>query len=107
MKKLNCWELMKCGREPGGANEEGLGACAAATAGEMDGVHGGRNGGRACWVVAGTFCCGKTQGMYVRKQLYCSECEFFRRVKAEEKEKFVEPRELLRRVRKKNGSDEE
>jgi len=30
-KKKNCWEFMKCGREPGGVNAIELGVCRAAT----------------------------------------------------------------------------
>ncbi|SRR6266540_201741 len=100
MKQLNCWEFMKCGRERGGHNEAELGTCPAVTATEMNGANGGSNGGRACWVVAGTFCCGKTQGMYVYKQLHCDKCEFFKTVKAEEKDTYLKPKELLLRMRK-------
>ena len=47
----NCWEHKKCGREPGGSETESLGVCPAAVESRLDGVHGGRNAGRACWIV--------------------------------------------------------
>ena len=73
MTKKNCWEIMKCGRQPGGANADKLGVCPAAGETRMDGVHGGSNAGRCCWVVAGTFCTGKPQGTFTAKFHNCAE----------------------------------
>ncbi len=56
MKKLNCWEMKNCGREPGGAHANNLGICSATVETRLDGIHDGRNAGRSCWVVAGTPC---------------------------------------------------
>ncbi|MFQ5466236.1 MAG: two-CW domain-containing protein [Thermodesulfobacteriota bacterium] len=88
MKKPNCWELKKCGREPGGAKVEEFGICPAATDGTADGVNGGKNGGRVCWAVAGTFCGGKVQGSFAQKRLSCLSCDIFKRVRDEEKGEF-------------------
>ena len=55
MKPKNCWEIMKCGREPNGKNEH-LGVCPAAVPGEFDGMNNGKYGGRFCWNLAGSFC---------------------------------------------------
>ncbi|GBD98556.1 hypothetical protein BMS3Abin07_00576 [bacterium BMS3Abin07] len=57
--KRNCWEFKGCGREPGGKNAEGLGVCPAATYERLDGIHRGKNGGRVCWIIAGTMCGGR------------------------------------------------
>jgi hypothetical protein len=84
MAKKNCWEVMECGREPGGKNAKELGVCVAATDKRLEGVHGGRNAGRACWVIAGTFCDGVVQGTFAQKYQDCSVCEFFRQVRREE-----------------------
>ncbi|MGA1872463.1 MAG: two-CW domain-containing protein, partial [Thermoplasmatota archaeon] len=46
---MNCWEIMDCGRHPGGKNEEKDGACPAATSRDLDGINKGTCGGRACW----------------------------------------------------------
>jgi hypothetical protein len=83
-ERINCWEFKRCGREPGGSNVQDLGVCPAATAGKMDGLHGGTNGGRACWFVVGTFCNGEIQGTYAKKYKSCIDCDFYRKVKEEE-----------------------
>ncbi len=85
MKKLNCWEVKQCGREPGGENAEETGICPATTHERMDGIHGGKNAGRTCWVVAGTFCGGRIQGTFAQKYGDCAMCDFFLKVKFEEK----------------------
>ena len=56
---LNCWEIMDCGREPSGSLVAELGVCPAATDVTHDGMNHGHNGGRICWVVAGTLCDGR------------------------------------------------
>lgn len=73
MQKVNCWELMKCGRE---VAAPGRPVCPAVTATTLDGVNGGVAGGRCCWSVVGTFCAdvGET----------CLGCRFFQRVSREE-----------------------
>ncbi len=45
-KKINCWEFMKCGREPGGARASELGTCVAATDSSYGGINAGKNAGR-------------------------------------------------------------
>ena len=82
--KLNCWEHKKCGRQPGGPKVAELGVCPAALEGNLDGAHGGKNAGRACWVVAGSLCGGKIQGTYAKKLLNCWRCDFLNAVKREE-----------------------
>ncbi len=62
--KQNCWEMKKCGREPGGVKTPELGLCPASTDKTADGLNGGKNGGRICWAVTGTFCGGKIQGTF-------------------------------------------
>jgi len=82
--KLNCWEYKKCGRQPGGHKASELGICPATIDQGLDGTHGGKNAGRACWVVAGSLCGGKIQGTYAKKLLNCWRCEFMIAVKLEE-----------------------
>jgi len=84
--KLNCWEFKKCGRQPGGPREVELGVCPAATQEGLDGVHGGTNAGRACWVVAGTYCNGEIQGTYANKSTNCRRCDFYLEVLHQEGE---------------------
>ncbi len=84
MAKINCWEFKRCERQPGGRLVGELGVCPAAMYEQLDRIHGGRNAGRACWVVAGTFCGGAVQGTEAQKQHNCWKCDFFQAVKLEE-----------------------
>lgn len=89
MKKINCWEYKKCGRESGGVKVHELGECMASTKEVLDGVHDGKNAGRSCWVIAGTMCGGKVQGTFAQKYGNCVICDFFKQVKEEEAEHFI------------------
>ena len=82
--KMNCWEFKKCGRQPGGQKAAELGVCPVTTQRELDGAHDGKNGGRACWVIAGSLCGGKVQGTFAHKLHNCWRCEFMNLVKKEE-----------------------
>ena len=86
--KQNCWEIKRCGREPGGVNISKFGVCPAAEKTNADGINGGKNGGRICWAVSGTLCGGKIQGNFAKKQLNCMGCEFFKQVQSEEGANF-------------------
>lgn len=88
-KKPNCWEFKKCGREPGGAKAKELGVCPAAVDTKHDGLHGGKNAGRACWFIAGTLCAGEVQGTFAKKYRDCAVCDFYNKVKDEEGIEFV------------------
>lgn len=86
MFKRNCWEFKKCNRQPGAFKTSELGVCPAAEATKLDSVHGGVNGGRACWVIAGTLCGGEVQGTYAKKSASCRKCDFYLQVQTEEGE---------------------
>ncbi len=77
--KLNCWEFRRCGREPGGSRSEELGVCPVTTDVHADGLNGGVNGGRVCWVIRNS-CCDHGTGEFPS----CERCEFHIRVKSEE-----------------------
>jgi hypothetical protein len=98
MPKLNCWEYKDCGRQPFGKNVKDMGQCLAATCVELHGTHGGKNAGRACWVVAGTLCGGEVQGNFAKKLGNCIKCDFFQMVIAEEGDKYILSKELLPRL---------
>lgn len=82
--KKNCWQAKQCGREPRGARAAELGVCPAALPNALNGVHGGWNGGRACWVIAGTLCKGEVQGSFAKKFGDCQKCDFYLTVRQEE-----------------------
>ncbi len=98
MGGANCWESRRCGREPGGPREPELGACPAATEQRLDGVHGGRASGRACWVVAGTLCGGVVAGSFAAKHENCRACSFYDRVLREEGRLFIHSNALRARL---------
>lgn len=79
-KKINCWEFAKCGRGPEGAKGEKCRSCSAALPSSLDGFNQGIRAGRACWLVAGTFCNGNVSGTYAEKIESCRECEFYKAV---------------------------
>ena len=85
---VNCWEMKKCGREPGGSKIKEMGVCPAATSDKCNNINHGLKGGRICWAVTGTFCGGKVQGTFASKQLSCMTCEVYKKVKAEESTGF-------------------
>lgn len=97
--KKNCWEFKKCGREPNGEKAREMGVCPAAIEIRLDTVHGGKNAGRACWVVAGTLCKGETQGTFAVKFGACEACEFYLAVREEEFPQFQFSSILLGKIR--------
>ncbi len=86
---------MGCRKNVSGFTSDEFGVCPAVTCKALNGVHGGINGGRACWMVTGTMCGDKIQGSYQYKAENCSQCEFFLLVKMQEGNKFVQPEILL------------
>ncbi len=82
--RQDCWDFKKCGREPGGAKVAELGICPATRDVSSDGLNGGKNGGRICWAVSGTFCKGEVQGTFAQKQVSCLACDFYKKVREEE-----------------------
>jgi len=82
--KQNCWEYKECGREPGGFEIEKYGICSASTSVEVDGLNDGKNGGRICWAVAGTFMDGEIAGKFAADKFSCVNCDFFKFVSDEQ-----------------------
>ncbi len=104
MKKLNCWQFKRCGRETGGNKVKELGTCPASTERALHEMHNGENSGRTCWVVSGTFCGGEVQGTFAKKFRSCEQCDFYNHVKQEEGLKFKMSSMLLAQLRGvKNG----
>lgn len=88
-ERQNCWEFKSCGRT--GVEEP----CPASEAAVLDGIHGGENGGRACWAVVGTLCGGTVQSTYATKIGSCLKCDFYHSVQKDERGSFVPVRELI------------
>jgi hypothetical protein len=96
---MNCWEFKKCGRQPGGAKVPELGICPAASETKAQGLNGGFNGGRSCWVITGTFCGGKVQGAFAMKMASCTTCDFYKRVLEEEGAGFMKSKQLIEKLK--------
>jgi hypothetical protein len=97
--KKNCWEVKKCGRQPGGIHAKALGVCPATTEMRLNGVHDGRNAGRACWIMTGTLCGGQVQGHFGEKFKNCTQCEFYTYVKSEEGNRYILSPVLMEKLR--------
>ncbi len=78
-RPLNCWEVMKCGRGPD-ITAKGRDTCPAAKEVGLDGMNQGQCAGRACWLVAGTYCCNAVSGTFAEKIDSCRECKFYKAV---------------------------
>ncbi|MFC1552488.1 two-CW domain-containing protein [Candidatus Latescibacterota bacterium] len=93
-KGKNCWEFMNCGRQLDGGNVQELGVCPASTDTSFDGCNNGKNGGRICWFVAGTFCDGEVQCKDAKNNESCINCVFLSSVLAEDGSSFYTPEML-------------
>lgn len=98
--KVNCWEAKQCGRQKGGGKVREKGFCPAAAEERLNGIHGGKNAGRSCWVVAGTLCQGEVQGSFAKKFENCEKCDFYLQVQKEEFPAFVYSSVLLAKLKK-------
>lgn len=96
--KANCWDVMRCERGPTALRDGGQSICPAALETRLHGAHGGHNGGRACWVVAGTLCGGEAAGDFAKKSGDCLLCTFYQQVKREERPGFKMSMTLLRQL---------
>ena len=97
--KQNCWEVNRCGRGPADSQDSQREPCPAATERRLNGVHGGTNSGRACWVVAGTSCGGKVQGTHAARHEVCEQCAFYQQVAREEGAGLQRSLSLLSRLK--------
>ena len=93
--KLNCWEVKKCGRQPGGEKCNDLGICPAATNYDAHGLNDGINGGRACWAIENAICMENCHMTFPQKLGNCLSCDFYEMVRSEERVNFVTSREIL------------
>lgn len=89
MKRKNCWEVKKCGRQPGGNKVDESGVCPAASSSEYNGMNNGTFRGRFCWTVEGTLCDICKQKTLAEKLMDCINCDHFREVNNDEGRNFV------------------
>jgi hypothetical protein len=94
LPKVNCWEFMECGREPGGEFVDDLGVCPAAEDPAFEGINQGNKGGRACWAVSGTLCLGRVREGFGSKECKCERCDFYKLVRLEQGKDFLDTRKI-------------
>lgn len=83
--KINCWDFHQCGRHISGEQKNKIPVCPAFLETRLAGINGGKNGGRACWVVPGTLCGGWVRRTLVPKYVACKLCGFKRTLLEEER----------------------
>jgi len=84
-KKLNCWEFMNCGMEPGGLFSKAKGPCLIPQMMRYDGANGGRGAGRICWEIVRDKS-GAQNALCPHQRQSCLNCKFYLRVHSEEEE---------------------
>lgn len=88
--KINCWEFMGCGLHVSSSSTDSqYPVCPAYTEKRFNGVHGGKNAGRVCWLVSNTMCNSSIQGACEQKYPTCMTCDFYRYVMDEEETAFI------------------
>lgn len=85
---MNCWEFKRCGREPDGKNSAKLGVCRVAVDTKFNGINNGTNAGRYCWKVKVSEDNHTTTNKTISNIIDCIDCDFFKKVKKEEKRNF-------------------
>jgi hypothetical protein len=87
--KRNCWDYYRCRKQSEGNHVKEHDVCPAYFETKLHGIHDGKNGGRACWIVAGTKCGGRIKRTLVPKFIVCKLCGFKKIVISEESQNFV------------------
>jgi len=87
--KRNCWDYYRCRRQAKDDDGKEHDVCPVYLETKLNGVHDGKNGGRACWVVAGTKCGGRIKRIVVPKFIACKVCDFKKTVIREESKNFI------------------
>ncbi len=93
---------MKCGRELHGEKVSKSGICPAATEIRANGINEGKNAGRACWAVAGTFCRGTVRGTFALKLGDCGRCKFYKLVIEEEGAEYQTSENILEKLERRD-----
>jgi hypothetical protein len=91
MPKINCWQFMGCGLQMKGnlLTFRKPYVCPVLSEKKFDGIHGGKNAGRACWMISHTICNGTRQDSLELKYKTCTICDFYRLVMEDEENNFI------------------
>lgn len=99
-RKLNCWEVMNCGMQEGcSCNEEKI--CPVSRDKRADGIHGGKCGGRSCWIVSKLSGEKKDADILFVKMEKCHNCKFYKMVVEEEGDNLLSGTEIFTEIHKK------
>jgi len=98
MGKLNCWEFKKCGSLNDRESRENFRKCLVPGMTMYDGVHGGKNAGRVCWLIPDTRCDSELQSTFANKLKHCSGCDFYKLVEKEEGDRLEMPMKILENI---------
>ena len=96
--KKNCWEFKNCGKQSGSKHSGEKGECITASMSMYDGINGGRNGGRVCWMIAGTVCDDERQDTFSHKVESCAKCDFYEAIREEEGANLDIPLEIVENI---------
>jgi len=82
--KMNCWDFKRCNSNTGNDRIKKSDVCPVFSKTALDGINGGKNGGRSCWLIPGTLCGSRIQRAIIPKSIACRLCDFKRHVLREE-----------------------
>lgn len=100
--KKNCWEFKCCRRQKRNRWQSREDWCPVFFETKLDGIHGGNNGGRACWIVLGTHCGSGIQSNYFYKFMVCRSCDFYLATREEEGNDFIPAHKLVKMLFSRN-----
>ena len=96
--RMNCWEYMASGRHRDGSGKEGCSQCPVPQMTNYDGINGGRNGGRACWIITGTLGDRDVQMTFSHKLATCLKCNVYIAIKEEEGDNLCLPIDISEHI---------
>jgi len=96
--KKNCWEYMGCGQRSGRKRSQGCTQCPVPEMTNYDGINGGKNGGRICWLITGTLCDEDVQLTFAHKFDTCRKCDFYWTVREEAGKNICLPIEIIETI---------
>lgn len=80
----NCWEIARCGREPGGSQAQALGVCPAALGESGNSIRHIEASERVSGTVTGNLCYAEIQGTTASQPEACPHCEATWRIQGDE-----------------------
>ncbi|MEJ2697941.1 MAG: hypothetical protein P8013_15010 [Candidatus Sulfobium sp.] len=98
--KQNCWEFNGCGKQRKG-RKDSIFNCPVPGMTTANGINGGKNAGRVCWLIANTLCKGENATTFEDMIKTCTECEFYKLVMEEEGKELILSIDMLREAYKK------